>query len=122
MANKKLTDYPISELQDAIWEIKNEQYVKDMSETMKYNFGLSNADFGSLINASNDIDWSSVASDPWFVIYENEDCEIYGTSAENVDGVKELIEENVSMGYVTLYVLKEGKMKNFSEQIIIKIG
>ena len=123
MTEKDLSEYSIEELEDAI-RSRNEMVELQEQEEAKvfdYNFGISDNDFASLVENTADIAWESVADAPWFVIYEDEERYVDGNSQSNLDEVKMLIDEITRGRCDTLYVLKKGKMVNFSVEIVVNI-
>jgi len=117
-----LDAYSIQELEYAILIKRGQEVQKEKMEKLKANFGVSEEEFERLVSSSYDIDWSNIGKYPWFVIYENEDGEVYGQDATYELEVVEIIEENVIDGCETLYVLKEGVQWPFSATIKVQVG
>ena len=121
MSEKELADYSRAELMEALETRREMEAKEEMHGDLKYNFGISNEDFADLIERYNDIDWETIADYPWFVIYEYPERFVTGQSKPDKDEVELLIDELVRSDSEILYVLKEGKMLDFSINIAIDI-
>jgi len=104
MADRKLTDYSSEELAKALDKMT-----------------IISEEFEIFASIATDFFWERVARKPWFIIYESDENDINGREVETIDEVKRVLYRNLCNGYKTLYVLKEGKLEDFSVEVNIDI-